>query len=875
MPKVAIACLLLLTATLLALTWWREAGSDATPPTTGVVVPPAAANSQVRPEETQPASERVAVAAGAERAAAATTGDADAVRVRIIDAASSTLVSGAEVLWYDENFDWSALTAAERALHAVDSEQLLRRRCASVRTDGDGRAVIRARRTATVVARSGDRYVSGHWRADRPLPADGPFPGELVLALQQDHTLSVRAIHETGQPAAGVVVQVTTTYRGADGTEQSSIRHLDPTDGGGLTRLRHAQEALREGGNVIAVALTATITGGESQPVAVDPAALPTAPVDVVLPAFGSVVVQLQASDGSPWVAPTGSGLSVTLNHESWRGGVIKDGWNRVRCDGDGKAHFPHVCCGVRLKIGGPNGWDRETVIDGPQRALDQVLVPLRLPADGCVIAGRLLGEDGVVPSGPSEMKVQVRFEGGLGIASQPVTHDAEGRFVMPVPTQVGRTPSITFRELDLRGASRREMVVVLRGPLVSGRNELGDVVLARPPLLVAGKVVGPADASFVLAVERRTKGVREWIQAREFRVVVDPQQGFEVRGIAGDYQYRLVVTGAVAPRPPIEFVPGTDDLRVEVTAGGSLAATFLPDPLLPRLSYWLLPPPAAAGEQEPAPRFPLPGHPDEEQERLRVQWHGLAGGRHRLQVGCLGLPPLLDLEVDVPAGAAAEDPRLRDIDLRGRMRAIVVRLTDAAGQPFAREAKVVVRGEADPQLSWHGVRFVDATGDVLVVDRPVDLWVVADGQLAVVVPGVFGDQTVVLQPAPRITLRWVGAPALPADIFAQLVWSAPDLAANVGLKISSRGNGRSGNLAGMLGVDRAPRRLFQGAATMPFDAPFAMEARLVLRKANRTSKALSPAVRLDPAQLRDGQVVELQHDPAALQAALELLAGK
>ena len=874
MPKVAIACLLLLTATLLAWTWWRGAGSDAPPPSPTVVAPPAAAGSQVSPNEIHTASERVAVAGGAERAVAANASDADALRVRIIDAASSTPVSGAEVLWYDENFDWSALTAAERALHADDPEQLIRRRGASVRTDGDGRAVIRARRTATVVARSGDRYVSGHWRADRPLPADGPFPGELVLALQQDHTLSVRTIQATGEPVPGVVVQLTNTHRRADGTEHGSIRHLEPTDGDGLTRLRHAQEALREGGNVIAVALTATITGGESKPVAVDLAALPTAPVDLVLPAFGSVVVQLQASDGSPWVSPTGSGLSVTLNHESWRGGVIKDGWNRVRCDGDGKAHFPHVFCGVRLKVGGPNGWERETVIDGPQRARDQVLVPLRLPADGSVIAGRLLGEDGAVPS--SEMKVQVRLEGGRGSASQAVPHDAEGRFVMPLPMQVGSTPSITFRELDQRGASRREMVVVLRGPLVPGRNELGDVVLARPPLLVAGKVVGPADASFVLAVERRTKGVREWIQAREFRVVVDPQQGFEVRGIAGDYQYRLVVTGAVAPRPPIEFVPGTDDLRVEVTAGGSLAVTFLPDPLLPHLSYGLLPPPAAAGEQEPAPRFPQQGHPYEDQERLRVQWHGLAGGRHRLLVGCPGLPPLLDLEIDVPAGAVAEDPRLRDIDLRGRLRAIAVRLIDAAGQPFTREAKVVMRGESDPQLSWHGVRFVDATCDVLVVDRPVDLWVVADGQLAVVVPGVFGDQTVVLQPAPRITLRWVGAPALPADIFAQLVWSAPDLAAaKVGLKISSRGSGQSGNVAGMLGVDRAPRRLFQGAATMPFDAPFAMEARLVLRKANRTSKAVSPAVRLDPAQLRDGQVVELQHDPAALQAALELLAGK
>lgn len=885
MPKVAVASTLFALA-LFGAWYWSNAAGEMTPP---VAPPPAEATlpkalaAEAGDAAAEPANAATPNTDPAVRHAvtgvATAPADLSTVRVRVVDAATTAVMPGVEVLWYDATFDWSKLAAADRDLQQQDLEELLRRSATRVHSDADGRVVIRPQsRWATLIARHGDLYGAATWYANQPPPTSGPFPGELVLRLQLDRTLLARTVDGDGRPVAGVTVQFACNHRRPDGSDQTSVRNLPPTGLDGITRLRHVQESFLAGHAVNNASLCARLTGGDSAPVAIDPNALPATPVDVVLPAFGSVLVALLGPDGTPWVLPAHHGLDVLLFLPSWSGNLAR-GVTNVRCDDQGQAHFAHVRCNVRLNLSGPLGWPRNVAIDGPRRAGEQVRAELRLPANCSFVAGRVLTEDGAVFTG----SVQVEFESDRGSASSGLPLDADGRFLEPVPDSVGRVVTIAVREQG-SGDTNREATVALHRPLAPGRNDLGDLVLSLPPLLVAGQVIAigghPAMlSSLSVELECRPPGEHQgWFrEGRRFQL--DAQQRFEVRGRPRDRQFRLVVLGDCAPHVPREFKPGTTDLRVEVTAGGWVAATFLVDPLWQDLCYRLLAPANTIAVGPWHQQHREEGQPFQDGDRIKVAWHGLAAGTHRLLVGCRGLGPMLDLAIAVPAGAAADDVRLHDIDLRGRLRAIVVRVTDATGKPFPGRATLALRGSPAADAAWHGISCAGATGDGerLVLDRPTDLWVAADGLRGATIAGVFADTTVALARAPSVTLRLADAPALPAAVTANLSWRALDWPARgPRLEVTRGPNRQSGDAAQLLGVQRLPRHLAGGRATVVLDVPFAVAVHLVLSRPGKPPVPLPDQTTvLDPAQVIDGQTLDLRVEPTAVQAAVDQLMGK
>lgn len=885
-----VASLLLCLSLGVAWYWllWGSAYSEVAPPpstmtTASSVVPGAGVPSAILPGAVGAAVEapqRSAVATDP----TAVSDDLQEVRVRVVDAATMVPVSAAQVFWYDQSFDWTKVTEADREAQSYDPEAFLRQRGQTAFADGEGRVVLRLHGLASLMGRKGDLYGASTWHPQTPAIATGPFVGEFVLRLRPDRTLVVRTVDAQRQPVAGVVVRLTLTRRQADGAEGRSAMDLPASGSDGLTQLRHAQEHFPPEPRVHAASLHARLTGAEGEPVAIDPAALPEGPVDVVVPACGSVLVELLGPDGLPWLSPAGSSLSVRLTLASWNGGSLEKGINNETFDSRGCATFSHVRCGVRLALSGPSGWERGSEFDGPTRQGEQVRMALRMPADASLMAGRVLGEDGA----PFQGDVTVRFEGQRGSGGSGLSLDGEGRFLVPVPDWVGRTPSILLYEQGRHQAPRREAEVVLRGPLVPGRNDLGDLVLRQPPLLVAGQVVVAAGvlATDILGhvfveLERCAPGEREsWQQAHEFGARLDAEGRFEVRGHARGQKFRILVRGNCAPQPPREFVPGTADLRLEVTAGSTVSATFLVTPSWENLSYRLV---AAAAdgnaEQDWRQTSRERGWPSQDAQRIAVGWSGLAAGAYRLLVGCPGQDPLVDLVVEVPAGGPATDPRLRDIDLGGRVRAVVVRVTDAVGKRFVGKATVALRGRIETGAQWHGQPFDEQSGDGerFLLSQPTDMLVAAEGHRGVVVAGVFADTTVALLPAPKVTLHWVDAPALPEGVTVGLQWTVVGWPSNgPSLTVARGGRTESGGADRLLGLDRLPRRFTDGRATVVWEPPFPVKVRVILHQKGRRSQFLpNTAAVLDPAQLVDGQTIELRADPAAVQAALDKLAGK
>jgi hypothetical protein len=570
MPKAARVSLLLVVALLGAWFWWSGSGADHAPPP---VVPISVTTSPVVAAEptaasSQAPSERLVVEAGTGDPAE----DAAVVPVRVLIAATSQPLAGAEVFWWDSSFDVSQLTDAERALHKVEPELLLRRRGRVLRADGDGRAELRLGTPATVIARQGELYAVAAWRGPSSLATEGPFAGELVLALVPDRVLTVRTVAPDGQPLAGITVELQWTVRDARGGLDRNRRKLGPTGACGLTRLAHAQELFGGRHPVVAAQVRAWLTGGTGEAVEFDPKALPTAPVDVVVPPFGSLLVSLLTSDGAPWRTPQRGGPVVILGWDSWEAGMLQPGHDSSYCDGNGEARFPHVLVGCRLELLVTAGWAVFRAIEAPQRHGDHVHVPLRLPDDGSFLAGRIVAEDG---SAVVAVRLVLEVVGGTGRVTLELLCDDTGRFLVPVPDWIGRRPRITFHAEDSPAAGRREAAVTLRADLLPGRNELGTVVLTPPPLLVAGQVVivgGAAAPRPVVGLELDRASPGEppsWQKVDDPRVKLDADLRFEVRAHARDERFRLRVVGAVVPVPPLEFAPGTDDLRIEMVAGG------------------------------------------------------------------------------------------------------------------------------------------------------------------------------------------------------------------------------------------------------------------------------------------------------------------
>src|SRR5204862_91531 len=79
-----------------------------------------------------------------------------------------------------------------------------------------------------------------------------------------------------------------------------------------------------------------------------------------------------------------------------------------------------------------------------------------------------------------------------------------------------------------------------------------------------------------------------------------------------------------------------------------SVAATFLPDPALQRMSVRLLLPRTSQERPEQALRRGAVDELVEDGDRLRADWPNLGAGPHRLVVECPGQQPVLDLVIDV-----------------------------------------------------------------------------------------------------------------------------------------------------------------------------------------------------------------------------------
>jgi hypothetical protein len=778
---------------------------------------------------------------------------ANSVQILVRDAATAMPVPNAEVWWLGHERGQSDADLADARR---DPEAYVRAHGQRSLTTADGRVAVPVARWAWVVARVGDRY--GECLVRRT-------DAEIEVRLDADAAVRVRTLDGDGRPVAGVRVLLSASWRrdGAELRPWSTL--LLPSDAEGLAQLPHAQllSAGRIGarlgrpelaGAVLhSLTLQPQLTGGDGAQVvqALVGQRLPTEPIPVPVPPFASIELQLRGPDGAAFAVVPDEWLQAVLAPKEgavrpWEAHIHKLPWAA-----DGSARFERVLVGEQFELLGRTDWHAGRRFVGPQRAGQVLRVDVPIEPGSRWLEGRLVREDGSPWPHGGELRRG---------SQQRVPADAGGRFLVPMASW--RSDLRTFVHA---GELATELVLpAAPGP---GRNAVGDVVLKPLPLLVAGRIVvgGVADPPALLATLRVR--IQSWPPGQAFGrptwrpVSLDREGRFEVRGLADETDYKVLVDGNVTGQCVATFEPGARDLELAVDAAVRLQAGLLVAPEWSSLMVTLRKN-GDAGELVTSTMF---GPAADGRHDFEVE--GLVDGEYRLLAAAGGLA-LAERVVTIAGGLVQDAAALAAIDLRGVAQQLAVRVTDPAGVP-CRDVSIAWRPVGADDTQWRVEPYADRDGQgaVLVVPGAVDLAVWATGHAVVEQAAAVTALGIVLRPLPQLTLHWPAAASLPIGTTVALLWerdgspvsdvdSSPELRAAAMVAAARRG-----------GVP--PVQLQDGKVTFGAAAGSRLQLRLQLRGV-RTAEpiAVLPGA-LDAGTWRDGEVVDLQVEPARLQAAL------
>ena len=443
----------------------------------------------------------------------------------------------------------------------------------------------------------------------------------------------------------------------------------------------------------------------------------------------------------------------------------------------------------------------------GPVAQDDEVHLSLGLDSVFRFLVGRISNHGGT-PLGGRRFNLNYGVERNgttLHVGTNFLTDD-EGRFRIHVPhSQIEGLVTMPWLTID-RGNRNTEavpwFVEVGSRPLATGDNDLGELVVARAPVIATGRVLVNGEApeagrAINLRVERLeytgTGSTRRetWRSAQGYHLSREEDGRFAVWGLDRAPRYQLTtLSSGYLPYETVEFVSGTEGLELRLQTGGSLEAVVghegarsdLGASLVPTSGPALQVTMALAGVEEGTRRRheslltgrSRRGAPGE----VPFRWQVLLPGQYRLEIRTRGgvgpaiAVPGIEVRTD-------EVTKLDPIDPEGRIRRIRVGVVDVRGRP-------IVAPEADPAVvilergadELQGFELQQGAAEIPVGEPVVDLLVVARGYQPKEVLGVNSSRTVVLEPYPNVDM--------------QLAGGLPDLPEGIGLTVQLRPKDRT-----------------------------------------------------------------------------------
>jgi hypothetical protein len=676
-----------------------------------------------------------------------TADPAESFLLRVVEAESGQPIPFAEVFY---TADPAALAHAEEEIvtDIFDVGALNEALAMFHRADADGTLQLPVPKENTwLVARKDD------WIGNCDVPLQPPAVLEVICDWSA--SVSARVVNAAGLPQAGVRVNLC-----VDGYQAPITVFGTVTGSDGVAVIRHLETLLEYEKSRTRFLLALEGLLGASATAEFDPRAPPAEPIELRLPAHGSVeLLCIRGKDGHPPYAADRAELRVVLEDDFGADSPSQVLHAKVQ---DGVARFAPVAVGLHLQakawmvggalMGAVSG-------HGPDKAGETVRLDLRADQGATFLTGRLLGLDGK-PLANAELD---RHWGGVGdvfdpfgtvlqIGAASLKTDAAGRFRLEVETgeiEAGRQETLTLVQ-KLENVSGPSVNVILTGPLPLGEVALGDLRLTQASLIAAGRVVDESGAALagvhLIANLQDEDGRAQLLGSIEYVEVTSAVDGsFELRGSAASD--RLLLHGESVQHYsdllPITF--GQSGIRLVMRKFGSLGGCLIAEPGANLDGIYLT-------LEAIEPKNPLGlSFGMEIDGDLDFQFEQVRPGRHALKVSRSNvLLPLCVIEdLLVVSGEACVDSRLQPVNLTGMLDCISIRAQSADGLPID-EFKVITR------LGGKVFSEMGTSDQPVLLPRTLshsEVVVRAEGFLSVRLEAVTSDQTVTMQPGPRVQI--------------------------------------------------------------------------------------------------------------------------
>ncbi len=586
-------------------------------------------------------------------------------------------------------------------------------------TDVEGRAELRWEVWEQATERPRNSTLEVRVLIDTALPLDAPVelelieepaPGEervLVVPARSSawlRPIRILVVSAKGQPEEGVPVELKSQSTGTS-TSEALINGV--SDEGGWVLL--SKEKLWERFERLkALELRESYFVTCDLPIA-NP---PRVPVDLeaasqvlrlMLPPLGHVVVELVDHEGSPvtsngsvalfWRDPNAATTDTRFERAS----------NHIRELEGGQASYRFVGLGLEFQAscgvtdGSSSAGSAQFL--GPQRAGETTTATVELGPPLPTVVGRL-----VTPAGepiPGDTVVAETWIDPLSprsAASGPprpgwkiLQTDSNGRFELAVPAEVraDHRRRLRFVEKDTPGGDFRVggrwAEVEIPAVLTPGeRHDVGDLRMIEIPVVIGGRVVDvegqPIRGAYVtLRFPYGKPGERKWSNSE--RTSADGDGYFEIRhpwdwdivqiwGRRTPHHYGSAEDLEVG-RTDVELV--LEDNREHRKQMGALQGQLLLDPQIPFMSLHVVIRSGGVSRDRSVGPFGLFELPDAQpgDATLEVKTQGMSWVIDRME------------GVEVRAGEPVTDERIKAWDLRGKIRAIRLRLLAEDGRPI------------------------------------------------------------------------------------------------------------------------------------------------------------------------------------------------
>lgn len=676
--------LLLLLAVLVALAlWWLVGGGGADAP--GQPAEPAAAAADApaesRSETAAPDSAaglaRTEAPAGASEPAAAPD---RTLTVRVTIAETGKPAAGAEVLFLPANSAWiPAAEAREYARSRLEMQLERWGRVVPCDAQGVARVPMPDGNWFPVAARS-----QGLWGREDVTAGQTVRNPEILIELKPDLQVRVLVLDEARKPVAGVPVAYRVTRSGKG---HNLVTELTGPDG--IAALLHLQyEWHRNDGSdkehVVALALPFEPT----VQAVFNPARPPMEPILLVMPATGTVEIEVLDPAGQPYSGKAQIALQkrvadeprtdpTLLNNQAWKGLQ----WAPAL---QGVARFERIGLGLELEYGADfyvSGRIERQLGAGPTRAGETVRFTLRQPKPGPALRGRMVDGESKPLAGWTNSAELYPAGSDRRCAVVVVRTDADGRFEAPLPgSGLPNGDVLLLMETQAIG-SNLIASVQFQLPLPDEGLELGDVMFGGP-VFVAGIVVDGQDQPLpdaqgnIIRLTSPAGAARaEGPRYNELGWFAGEDGRFEIRGTMpeGRYQIDSQLSGVRNwTCEPVEFRNGASDLRLRLGRKPGVYGRVVADPGIPLDSLTV--------GLEAGSRLSSVGLSAEDGAfALRTSHSGLV----ELAVYGAGRSEAIWRRPGIALdGTRAVD--VEDLDLRGQILATRVAVTDPDGNPLS-----------------------------------------------------------------------------------------------------------------------------------------------------------------------------------------------